>query len=194
MSRLFSRWVDNWILWVPESSTVWKPENVKKVWSRGLDIGFKSSSKLGRFEILLQGDYQIYRSTNEAIYSNQFSNQLNKQVIYAPQILWLHRASLSYNSSRISIHQKHIGKVYTSPGNDDYLSAFNILGLSFAQTIQFEKVKLILYAEANNILSEPYETIPGRPMPLIHLNGGLQFEFLMYLSTDCNPKISKKFE
>ena len=41
----FNNNVSNWIIWMPNGS-VWTPDNMKKVWARGLDVSFNFSKNL----------------------------------------------------------------------------------------------------------------------------------------------------
>jgi len=160
---LFNSNVDNWILWVPDDEVpfLWTPENVQKVWARGVEIDGKLSFRVGQLETKTGLQYTYTRSTNQVDLDDSFE----KQLVYVPihsfsaNIIFLHKnTSLSYDHN-------YTGERYTLGDNSEYLPAYNVGRLIVNQRINIKKTYFILQFNINNIWNANYQAIQYYPMP-----------------------------
>ncbi|MCU0370764.1 MAG: TonB-dependent receptor, partial [Bacteroidales bacterium] len=79
----FQSWVDNWILWLPVTSSLWAVENAQEVWSRGMEVFCNQAVEFGRVDLDISGSYTLSRSTNEEKLFDQDASY-RKQLIYTP--------------------------------------------------------------------------------------------------------------
>lgn len=172
----FNRDINNWIIWLPNQYGIWSPDNVLKVWSRGLEYKLKLNYKFNKFKIELSGLYNYVLSTN--IKSNSSGDaSLNKQLIYVP--IQNAQGSLMINYAGFSLYynQTYIGYRYTTSDNKQYLKPYTISNVQLAYIIPLAESKIKIYAQLNNLFNENYEVIAYRPMPLFNYQVGLALYF-----------------
>ena len=62
---VFNMNVDNWIQWSPQSSGIWRPSNLKNVWSRGIETMIKTGFSVKNMGFKAQIAYQLSRATDD---------------------------------------------------------------------------------------------------------------------------------
>ncbi|SMG40346.1 iron complex outermembrane recepter protein [Marivirga sericea] len=154
--------VDNWIQWIPDNNSQWRPRNIKKVLARGIEtsasVEFPVASEL-KFEA--NGQYSYTKSTVQESEGNQ--NEIGKQLIYTP----LHKANASasiiWKEFSIDVFQQRTGKVFTTNSNSEVfaLQPFFLtdLGLNWKSNLWH------LSAKAQNLFNQEYSLYSGYAMP-----------------------------
>ena len=79
-STLFNLDVKDWILWGQNIDGIWSPENIKEVWSRGIETQLKYNYK----KILLELNYSLTKTTSEKA-SNDLDISVGQQLRYVPK-------------------------------------------------------------------------------------------------------------
>lgn len=167
---VFSRWINNWILWTPDSkSGFWTAQNAAQVWSRGLEISQKWN--LGKWA--LASGYAYTRST--------FQRPLEKPSIKKGAQLWytpIHTAhsSVVYNFGRGHLSYRHQYTGSTSGVNKD-LDAFHLGSVSIHSKIALGDYTFKTFIAINNIWNHTYRIIEQRPMPLRNFRIGTTIIF-----------------
>ena len=164
----FSYNVDNWILWSPISSSVWSPENVKRVWSRGIDTYVKGSfPDFGNFGINYSANHLWSLATNEQTLNTNNSKELGKQLTYTP----VHSGNMSLNVSfkdhlNSLLIWSYVGTQFTEGENRNIfaLPSYNTLHFSVRQEIPWDSYQVSMRFIINNILDAQYENRRGYPM------------------------------
>lgn len=176
----FSNHVDNWILWSPDASQVWTPQNIKKVWARGLEMQTSIDQKIGSVRITVSGLYSYTRSTNESIYDNGNPNEKGKQLMLTP----VHQASgtlhLGYQKYWLRVVHSFTGDQFTDTDNTVYnvLPFYNVTNVFAWKDFQLNtRWRPSLSFEVNNLLDTKYEARPGYPMPLRNYKISLRINF-----------------
>lgn len=172
---LFMNYVTNWILWTPQQGGVWKPNNLQKVWSRGLQMKLNGAFyiKTRENKINYELNYDYTKSTNEEKISNY-----QKQLIYTP----LHSSNINiyyqYKDLGISYHHNFRGKVFTTTDNTAHLPSYDVASMSFWKKCRLKKdIGLILKGSIENLYGEVYQIIEWRQMPTTYFKMNVTIEF-----------------
>lgn len=159
----FSSQVDDWILWVPEG-LVFRPENIQKVWSRGLELEGNVDLNFGPVLFGLNGGYTYSRSTNEKS-QGEGDATYQKQLIYIPKNRFFINTNVSYKKFVISYNQNFTGKQYVTSDNLESLPAYSVGNISMQKTFLVGKHGLTAQFEILNIWDVTYQTNQYYPMP-----------------------------
>ncbi|MCI5058172.1 MAG: TonB-dependent receptor [Flavobacteriales bacterium] len=159
---LFSRLVNDWIIWYP-NGVFWSPQNIAKVWSRGVENRFSLNYKSKHTDIKSTIFTNYVLSTNRS--ANQSEDIFDRQLIYVPMYSaswridgnsngFLYAGSVSYNGYR-----------YTSSDNFEYLDPFMLFNAEIGYRLENDKYNAQVRFGVYNILDEDYILIRNRPMP-----------------------------
>ncbi|MDW3194159.1 MAG: TonB-dependent receptor [Cytophagales bacterium] len=176
---LFSSHINDWILWAPITASIWSPDNIKEVWSRGAQVQIRSTllrSEL--WEVRVNGSYQYTRSTNEII--NEFGNtqELDQQLIYTP----IHQGGASlitrWTDIEVLYQMNFVGEQFTTGDNNPFLSIdpYWITNMRISYEGTLNKIHGSVRLELNNLLDQHYFARAGYPMPGFHINLGLNLK------------------
>jgi iron complex outermembrane receptor protein len=172
---LYNSLINDWIVWQPVNSEYWAPKNMKKVWSRGLEIYGNTHFDIKNFKINILGNYCYSLSTNENKISN-IDAAYKKQLIYIP----IHKASgtlrILYKNFKFSYNQSYTGKRYVESDNTKYLPYFSLCNLMFSYKIRYKKHFGDIQFDINNLFNIKYQSIQWRPMPGIWYRISLNFK------------------
>lgn len=162
---IYNSMVDNWILWKPlAGSNLWTPQNIQKVWSRGIEIKGKTKINYKNLKINFLETYTFSRST----YQKQLSgsdNTYEKQLIYTPLHNFSSNISIIYKSWNIIYNHTYTGKRFVSSDNENFLQGFSIGQFSFGKKINFKRNIININLKINNIWNSNYRIIQYRQMP-----------------------------
>ena len=169
----FQLMLDDWILWQPDSSGLFRPNNLRKVWSRGIEISSKwqvASGKYqreslavgsrGRWKIDFFGRLQLSRTTNLAVYGGSES-VLGKQLPYTPNISGSLSLQILRGRFSAAYLQQFTGERLDNAANK--ISAFQIGNILTSYALLRGRVRIDFRVE--NIWNNQYEIIRYRPMP-----------------------------
>jgi len=167
--------VRDWIIWLPEGG-LFRPENVRQVWSRGGAARLRLMRELGRGSILLEANYSYTRSTNEGS-RHTADLSIGKQLIYIP----LHQggASLAWQSGswHAAYLQEWAGRTYILSDNSGWLPGFALGALRLSRDWRRKAFSGRFYIKLENLWGENYELVANRPLPGRHYRIGLNIEF-----------------
>jgi iron complex outermembrane receptor protein len=172
----FSQSLDGWILWRPGPS-YWYPENLRSVWSRGLESELRAAGRQGRWAWSGRLAQSLTRAQITQV-SQARDLSLGKQLIYTPfhqMRLWL---SLSRGAWSLSYAHQWTGRRYTASDNSAWLPPFD-LGAAFLSW-RPEQRAWGLSLRAENLWGEVYQAVENRAMPLQSL--AISFEYFFQKS------------
>jgi len=163
-ATVFQLLLDNWILWQPGSDGLFRPGNLRQVWSCGAAFSSQFSFNFWRSQWKVKGRYQYVRATNTAVYDANTA-ALHKLLPYTPE----HTAGASLNwrfgPCAVSYLHQWTGARYTTSDNAMRLAGFHT-GNVFAQyNLPFSGHRLTLTARLENCWNSAYQIIAYRPMP-----------------------------
>jgi iron complex outermembrane receptor protein len=163
----FNRTINNWIQWtLLDGDNLFKPYNLNKVWSRGLEMDFQYEVNIFNFH----GQYNWIKSTNtEAVKFPRI--EVGDQLFYTP----IHAgfASLQIQNKRFELTYRH---QFTSRmiGLNDDLDGFTVGDLLISTSHKWAKLRFGVY----NLWNTKYRVIERRPMPERNYEIGLNINLV----------------
>jgi len=156
--------VKNWIQWVPTSYRFWVPENVAKVFARGIENHLDAAFVKGNWKVTLSGNY-VYTVTTDESEQAYAQGTNGKQLIYIPR----HHANLFLNTQwktwNLSYTFEYTGRRSTSYNEQEFfaydLPPYTLHHVAVGK--QFKKFRVEL--RCHNLFDTPYQNVIWRPMP-----------------------------
>jgi vitamin B12 transporter len=178
-AAVFSNNVKDWILWNPlppgskspwggtVPNNTWSPQNVKKVWSRGVEAQASGKTTVAHTILEAQLQYTFTRSTNEDIYASQTSNELNKQLTFTPQHEGSATARVYWRKYTVTALASYTGKQYADGDNNNTnaVKPYTVLSAWASRHLNWRHLDASLIGEINNLLDTAYQSRPGYPLP-----------------------------
>ena len=152
--------ISDMILWQQTDNGSWMPNNIKQVWSRGLETRLKVQTK----NISLIGNYAFTKSTNE-ITTDPLDISVGKQLRYVP----LHKAGFAFivkeDDLTFTINQNYTGHVITSYGTfeNKTLPYFILTDIAIAYFPDF--IPVSIKGKVKNLMDKSYTTYQNYPNP-----------------------------
>lgn len=179
----YSSLIDNWIIWVPQSSFIWKPENLKQVYRRGIEANIKTVYNFGQLKINLNSFYIFCKSTNiKTNFAND--NSLNKQLIYVPYHSLGTNFMIKHKNSFIKYSYNFAGKRFAQSDNSesieymDFLPPYNLSNASIGYEIKRNNSVFTFQFEVKNLWNKNYQLVLNYPMPLRNFSITIRYRFL----------------
>lgn len=152
--------MDDWILWQPDPMGIFKPDNLRKVWSRGLELRGKWAAQKGPWRFQTSGNAQVSKTTNIAVYGGS-ENLLGQQLPYTPKVSGGLNVQLRRKLLSLAYLQQFTGTRLDNSGAA--LSGFQVGNLLLSG--QFLSQKLSIDFRIENLWGSRYALIRYRPMP-----------------------------
>ena len=159
-STLFNLDVKDWILWSQNIDGIWSPENIKEVWSRGIETQLKYNYK----KILLELNYSLTKTTSEKA-SNDLDISVGQQLRYVPKNK-LNTTLLYVEGNIISfLNITFTDEVITSysSGDNKKLEAYTLVSAGTSYKLFNEDLKLDF--RVLNLTNQQYQTYLNYPNP-----------------------------
>jgi len=170
--NFYSLLIDNMIQWVPGDGGIWTPQNVLKVWSRGIEVLSKTDFKILGFNGYFKLGYNYTPSTYLKTAENE-SDILNNQLIYIP----LHKVNETFYVSKRNVYAMFsysiTGKRYVQSDNSKSLKAYPLLDFYAGATFNTSKPTFRLQVEVKNLMNKTYQSIQYYPEPGISFSANL---------------------
>jgi len=184
-ASLYSRKIENWVVWVPISGAVSSPQNLQKVWSRGTETDWKLrfTNKEFGWQIGLGSSYVL--STVFAT-EQSYSDVLGKQLIYTPRYQFNASFKIWYEGTSILFIHNYSGYRFTSSDNREWLDPYQLASLRLNYNYPLQKTNLVVYLACNNLFNSNYQIVKGRPMPLRNYEIGMSFLIQQKSTTKTN--------
>jgi len=174
---IYSLSIDNLIQWTPDTSALWSPKNMQKVWSRGLEISSKTDFRMYGFNGYFQFGYNYTPSTYRKISANGSDIQ-NKQLTYIP----LHKLVETFYTCKGKYYTMFsyslTGKRFVQSDNEKALPAYSLLDFYAGATFKTTKSGFRLQAEIRNLMNKTYQSVLYYPEPGISFSINLLISIL----------------
>lgn len=176
-ANAFAKYINNWIQWT-NNGVYWEPGNVKRVFTRGIELSISSHTDYNRkFMLSAYTGYTYTRATNLDPLS-PYDQSLNKQLIYVP--LHQARAIVTFYTYGfyVKVANSYTGAVYITTDNTQQLKGYYLLDLELGKDLEIHDRYFIgLALRVNNATNQQYQNVAQRPMPGINFEGALKFRF-----------------
>lgn len=172
---VFSRKIDNWILWVPGSNGNPSPINLQHVWSRGTETSWKINYTKNKFVSKINVITGYVLSTIEGD-KQENSNTVNKQLIYTPRYTVNANILIGYGKAAITFFNQYVGYRFITSDNTQWLNPYQISSLRLNYSVETNLMDVILFGACNNLFDKNYMVLSGRPMPLRNYEFGITLQ------------------
>ena len=171
----YSRWITNWILWVPGANGNPAPVNIQQVWSRGGETTWRLRYRLKNLNL---GVGLITGYVLSTIQSNlqENSNTLFKQLVYTPRYTVNGNFSAGYKRLNLVLFSQYIGYRYTTSDDTQWLKPYQVVSLKLNYTASLQTFSVTFFSACNNLFGNSYTIMAGRPMPLRNYEFGITLQ------------------
>lgn len=162
---LYSKYVNDWILWQPDGG-LWRPQNIKKVLSQGIEaelsISNDKENKRHRLdlELLLCYNFQNVRDVTSST-----THTFKKQLIYTPRQQLIFVPQISFETWKLNASMKLQDEVYITSDNKSALPAYIVCDMNIQKQFKWNESLFTAQFAVLNLFDQYYETIALRPMP-----------------------------
>jgi len=161
---VYSLVIDNMIQWVPGAYGIWSPQNVQKVWSRGIEISSKSDWKYSGFSGYFKLGYNYSPSTYRETVATE-AEIIDNQLVYIPLHKLVEVFYISKGTCYAMFNYSLTGERYVNSNNTGSLPAYSLFDTYVGAIIKAKKVNLRLQAAVRNIFNTSYQSIQYYPEP-----------------------------
>lgn len=155
--------IDDWIQWAPDYTGNWRPANLQKVRSQGVEFSSTATATVGDVKLSGTAGYTYTSSQQVEVYEG--TGDKGKQLMYVP----LHKATFSteanYRNWSLLGNLNYTGLRYTSNSETTSLDDFLLLQLALSKKLQIRQNTLILTLRSDNATNTEYQTMAYRAMP-----------------------------
>ena len=156
--------VKNWIQWMPTSYRFWVPENVAKVYARGIENHIDAAFVKENWKVTLSGNYVFTVTTDESEKAEQQGTK-GKQLIYIPR----HHANFFLNTQwktwNLSYTVEVTGRRSTSYNAQEFfaydLPSYVLHHVALGKQLKKFRIEL----RCNNLTDKDYQNVIWRAMP-----------------------------
>lgn len=174
----FAQQINDWILWRP-GRAFWYPENVRSVFSRGMEADASAKTEVGKWLLSARVGYTFTRSTVTSV-AQERDLSLGKQLIYTP----MHQARACLRAQRgpvsLSYVHTYTGKRFTATDNSAALAPYQLGVIWGSWKFNLGKNALQAGLRADNLFNVQYQVMENRAMPTRSFQFTLDF-FLHHL-------------
>lgn len=148
--------IDDWILWSPDNSGIWRVSNVGNVKSYGIEANFGFNRKILKSILYFKVAYNMNVSEDQEL----------KQLLYVP----IHRFQLNlgwqWKSLALNYNHQFIDQRFINSQNSAWLPSYYLADFSGSYEFKLKKEnKIRTSLKVNNLYDEPFQSIANRPMP-----------------------------
>jgi outer membrane cobalamin receptor len=160
----FQNLIKDMIQWSPVTSSFWKPENINRVNSKGLEATISIDYNINKFAASLYAGY-TYTKAVSTISQSPDDNTSGKQLIYIP----VHQANsilrISYGKFYSSFGTNLTGKRYITPDDLQSLPMYVTNNTVTGIRLPLHKDYIDLSFCVNNLFDVNYQSIAHYPLP-----------------------------
>lgn len=168
--------LNNHVIWLPTSSAYWSAENVEKLWSRGLESGFRYLYTRKDFSLSVKLSYSYTKSTYEKS-ENTEESSIGKQLMYIPIHNGSSEIKISYKWINMQYIHNYVGKRYITKDNSNFVDSYQLANLALGSALKLKASKLNINFKINNIWNQTYEVMAFYAMPLRYYSISLSYNF-----------------
>lgn len=165
--------IKNLIRWIPGPS-FWYPENVGHAQMAGVEASLHSTTKVGKFMLLTNVQYQ-FSDARSGLMSSNLADALQMTYIPKHQV----KGHFQIEAWRTWLRPSVVwvsGRNITTDGTKT-LAPFTVLDLQVGHRLPLKDHTLVLMGQLTNLLNQNYQTVAYNPMPGIGFDFTLSYTF-----------------
>ena len=153
---IYLNYITDMIQWQPETSGLWSPVNVGRVYGRGFESNVALSWTNNKTSVTAGADYSYTRSSED---------KLGPQLIYVPK--QMANGSVRVSSGKIlsGLSIRHTGTRYVTADNSGSLPDFTVTDIWAGVKLPFKAGNLNATLRIENLFNVQYQVIAYHPMP-----------------------------
>ena len=155
--------VNDWIQWYPDASGRWRPVNLFKIRSEGVEASTKATATLGKTKLSATAGYTYTSSVQKEVYEG--NGDKGKQLMYVPRHKALLNTEVTNNGWSLLGNLNYTGLLYTTNSESAYLDGFVLLDLALSKRLKLQNNTLILSLRTDNLTNTVYQTMAFHAMP-----------------------------
>ncbi|MGB0868491.1 MAG: TonB-dependent receptor plug domain-containing protein [Flavobacteriales bacterium] len=162
--------VEDWIIWQPQTSGQWQPENVFSVKSEGVELGINQYFNIKNIDRASTGFQYQYNSTK--------NTDINRLLIYSPKHKWSFQTQIGIKNWNILWSSNYSSSYYISTDNLYYMPNYLTHDVSINKVIKINRIKLKMNLQLQNITNIDYQVVANNPMPKRNISFGIITSFI----------------
>lgn len=167
----FDSYIDDWILWVPNTKGFWQPSNVKRVHNYGVELSAGAEYRFPKGVVLhADGNFSWTPSLNYGEQANSNDASYGKQLCYIPLYSAALTPRVAWRNWTLLYKWCYYSERFTTTSNEvshitGRLKPYYMSDLSLEKRMAFRWLDLSVKGVVNNLLGSEYVTVLSRPMP-----------------------------
>ncbi|MCJ8166873.1 TonB-dependent receptor [Pontibacter sp. E15-1] len=155
--------IDDWIQWAPDDIGRWRPANLQKVRSRGVELSSQVTATVGEMKLSGSAGYTYTSSEQEKVYDG--TGDKGKQLMYVPLHKAIFATTAQYHNWALLGNLNYTGLRYTTNSETTSLNGFLLLQLALSKKLELWETPLLLTLRSDNVTNTVYQTMAYRAMP-----------------------------
>ncbi|MEJ8801035.1 TonB-dependent receptor plug domain-containing protein [Pontibacter sp. H249] len=159
----YSMLVDNWIQWSPDADGRWRPVNLFRVHSKGIEASTKATATIGEAKLAVTAGYTYTSSEQAEVYEG--SGDKGKQLMYVPHHKAILSTEVNYKGWSALGGLNYTGLRYTNNSESNYLDDFILVDVALSKRLQLKQQIIVLTLRSDNVTNTDYQTMAYHAMP-----------------------------
>ena len=163
------------IRWYPTDTGLWRPKNLDKVVSKGIEIQIK----FNLLQELVKANIDYKYGLSKLLETTAIDREIvGNRLAYQPSTKLNLGIEIIYNKIRLGLEADYMSFRYTTLANlnDQILPSATVYDLSIDYTFDWRLIKVMIYGKINNLFQKEYQYIANYPLPLQPWKLGFQVE------------------
>lgn len=176
-AQVYQYLVSDWILWTPSNlSGIWEPENILRVWSRGIETTIFWKYQAARSWFSLRVNHRFGSTTSvEPGGEKRIFFPVGPQLIYTPRTLGSVNLDFYFKRWQVAYRHQYQGLRYLTSDNTTFLEPWNTGSLEFRyQKSMASGILASFFLSIENLWDHSFQSISNYPEPLRYAQFGIQ--------------------
>lgn len=159
------KWIDDYILWVPQANGLWTPSNVKAVDILSIVTRIQAGKQIRHHTLQWTGQAHFLSARNRVVYHPSQRHSIDKQLPYMP--IWKAFSTIEWQSNGWygACRYSYVSERFQTSDNRLSLPAYHLVDISIAKHFEWKKNRWTVAIDLENIFDVYYEQLAFRPMP-----------------------------
>ncbi|MCF2500002.1 TonB-dependent receptor plug domain-containing protein [Dyadobacter chenhuakuii] len=155
--------IKDWTYWNPTQS--YRVENLQQVLARGIEAQAGWRHQINDWKSGINLGYALNKSAQEKAYDAYSSDIIGKQLVFVPMHSGNLNAFIQYKNTRLTGQAQTISKRFSTFDNTQFLEGYTLANLLAEHTFVWDKIKMRLQGQINNLANTFYLNVRNNAMP-----------------------------